>query len=42
VTADPRDDEEAWLSADERFPRSDDELALDRWKEQHWSELFAE
>jgi predicted transcriptional regulator len=33
---------EAWLSAEERVPRSADELALDRWKERHWAELFAE
>ena len=33
---------EAWLSAYERVPLTEDELALDRWKAQHWSELFAE
>jgi len=38
----PAEEQEAWLSADERFPPSDDERALDRWKAQHWAELFAE
>src|SRR5713101_8552469 len=32
---------EAWLSADERVPPTEDELALYRWKERHWAELFA-
>lgn len=36
------DEEEAWLSSDERVPPSADELALDRWMERHWSELIAE
>ena len=31
---------EAWLSADQRFPPTADELALYRWQEAHWSELF--
>jgi predicted transcriptional regulator len=31
---------EAWLSADERFPPSEDELALYRWEEKHWAELL--
>ncbi|HYR92629.1 MAG TPA: ribbon-helix-helix protein, CopG family [Methylomirabilota bacterium] len=33
---------EAWLSAHERVPLTEDELALDRWKARHWAELFAE
>jgi predicted transcriptional regulator len=33
---------EAWLSADERFPPTEDEIAFTNWKERHWSELFAE
>ena len=33
---------EAWLSAYERVPLTEDELALDRWKAKHWAELFAE
>ena len=33
---------EAWLSAYERVPLTEDELAFDRWKEQHWAELFAD
>jgi hypothetical protein len=36
------EEEEAWLSADERFPRSADELALERWKDRHWNELLGE
>ena len=33
---------EAWLSAYERVPLSEDEIAFDRWKERHWTLLFAE
>src|SRR5712691_8860903 len=33
---------EAWLSAYERVPLSEDELAFDRWKDAHMAELFAE
>ena len=33
---------EAWLSADERFPPTEDELSLYRWSERHWAEIFAE
>ena len=33
---------EAWLSAYERVPLSQDEIAFDRWKERHWAQLFAE
>jgi predicted transcriptional regulator len=33
---------EAWLSAYERVPLTEDELAFDRWKARHWAELFAE
>ena len=36
------DEIEAWLSAYERVPLTEDELALDRWKAKHWAELFAE
>ena len=36
------EEEEAWLSADERFPRSPDELTLERWKDRHWSELLGQ
>ncbi len=32
---------EAWLSAYERVPLSEDEAALERWREAHWDELFA-
>ena len=34
------EEEEAWLSSDERVPANSDELALERWKERHWGELF--
>lgn len=37
-----QEEEEAWLSADERVPATADELALERWKSRHWSELFSE
>src|SRR6266545_1776393 len=33
---------EAWLSAYERVPLTEDELALERWKEGHWAELFGD
>ncbi|OLC53570.1 MAG: hypothetical protein AUH85_13930 [Chloroflexi bacterium 13_1_40CM_4_68_4] len=33
---------EAWLSADERFPPTKDELAFYRWQEAHWSELLSD
>ena len=33
---------EAWLSAYERAPLTEDERALDAWKEGHWAELFAD
>ncbi len=33
---------EAWLSAYERIPRSEDELAFDKWKEEHLDELFGD
>ena len=33
---------EAWLSAYERVPLTEDELAFDRWKARHWARLFAE
>ena len=33
---------ESWLSADERFPPTKDEIALQRWQEAHWSELFSD
>jgi predicted transcriptional regulator len=36
------DEIEAWLSADERVPPAADELALYRWKERHWAELFVD
>src|SRR2546428_13960690 len=36
------EEEEAWLSADERFARNADEIALERGKDGHWCELFGE
>lgn len=33
---------EAWLSAYERVPLTEDELALQRWMDEHIGELFAE
>lgn len=36
------EEEEAWLSSDERVTPIADEVALERWKERHWSELLAE
>lgn len=33
---------EAWLSAYERTPLTEDERALDAWREAHWTELFAD
>jgi predicted transcriptional regulator len=33
---------EAWLSADERFPPTEDEIALQRWFDEHRGDLFAE
>jgi metal-responsive CopG/Arc/MetJ family transcriptional regulator len=33
---------EAWLSAYERVPLTEDELALQRWFDEHIGELFAE
>ncbi len=33
---------EAYFAGYERVPSSEDELALERWKERHWTELFAE
>jgi Arc/MetJ-type ribon-helix-helix transcriptional regulator len=33
---------EAWLSADQRFPPTEDENAFQRWKDAHWGELFSD
>lgn len=31
---------EAWLSAEERFPPTEDEKAFHRWQEKNWGKLF--
>ena len=36
------EEEEAYFSAYERVPLSEDELAFDRWKSEHLAELFGE
>ena len=33
------DEIEAWLSAEERYPPTKDELSLRNWIDSHWSEL---
>jgi hypothetical protein len=37
-----KEDVEAWLSADERVPPTDDEMSLLRWNAEHFGEMLGE